>query len=149
MHLRLPRPPLLLALAALAGACTHVPRASMEDDARAKSFETRPEYGGLYVYREGPDGAALELELTLDGRPLGRTSGGDYLFTWVQPGPHTLASRADQDLQLSFEAAAGALVFVRQEGVMGYWTMASKLVRVGEEEGRRAVLGCVRAASGF
>jgi hypothetical protein len=143
------RLPVLLLLAALAGACTHVPRASAEDDARAKSFETRPDYCGLYVYREGPDGSAVELELTLDGRPLGRTSGGDFLFTWVQPGPHTLASRADEDLQLSFEAAAGALVFVRQEGVMGYWTLASKLVRVADEEGRRAVLGCVRAASGF
>lgn len=140
---------LLLVLAALPCACTYVPRASAEDDARAKRFETRPDACGLYVYREGADGGAIELELTLDGRPIGRTSGGDYLFNWVTPGSHKLASRGDENLQLSFEAAAGELIFVRQEGTLGNWVVASKLVRVTEEEGRRVVAGCVRAAAGF
>jgi len=149
MRLRLLQPAVLLALAALAGACTYVPRASAEDDARAKRFETRPDSCGLYVYREGQDGGSMELELTLDGRPIGRTSGGDFLFVWISPGSHTLASRGDENLQLSFEAGAGELVFVRQEGALGNWVIASKLVRVDENEGRRAVAGCVRAASGF
>ncbi len=134
-----------LALAFLASACTHVPLASAEDDARAKSFETRPDLCALYVFREGARGGSLELELVLDGHPFGRTGGGDYLFGWVTPGSHTLESRGDPDMQLDFRAKAGGLLFVRQEGEMGYWTFASKLTLVGEAEGQRAVLACMLA----
>ena len=138
-----------LTLALLASSCTYVPRASPEEDARAKTFATRPDLCGVYVYREGSDGGSTELEVLLDGRLLGRSSGGDYLFTWVQPGSHTLESRSDGDMQISFQAAAGGLVFVRHEGTMGYWTIASKFTRIPEEEGRRAVQKCVLVESGF
>ena len=103
----------------------------------------------MYVYREGSLGGSTELELTLDGYPIGRTGGGDYLFTWLRPGPHTLASRTDEDMSLSFQAKAGSLVFIRQEGEMGYWTFASRLTLVGAEEGQRAVLGCLRVQTGY
>ena len=143
------RIPAAFALAALCHSCTYVPRASPEEDARAKTFTTRPDMCGVYVYREGSDGGSTELEVLLDGRVLGRSSGGDFLFTWVQPGSHTLESRSDGDMQISFDAARGGLVFVRQEGTMGYWTIASKFLRVSEEEGKRAVQKCVLVASGF
>lgn len=138
-----------LALAFGASACTHIPLASVEDDAAAKSFETRPDMCGLYVYRSGSHGGGMELELLLDGHPFGRTDGGDYIFTWVQPGAHSLASRGDDDMQLNFSAKAGSLVFVRQEGEMGYWAFASKLTLVGEAEGKNSVLRCDRVATGF
>ena len=143
------RAPAALALALVAGACTHIPLASVEDDAAAKSFETRPDMCGLYVFRPGTHGGGMELELLLDGRPFGRTDGGDYIFGWVVPGPHTLASRDDDDMRLSFTAKAGGLVFVRQEGEMGYWVFASKLTLVNEAEGKQAVLGSDRVATGF
>ena len=138
-----------LALALVASACTHVPLASVEEDAAAKTFETRPDLCGLYVFRSGTHGGGMELELLLDGHPFGRTDGGDYIFAWVQPGPHSLASRGDDDMQLNLTAKAGTLVFVRQEGEMGYWAFASKLTRVNEDEGKASVLRCERVATGF
>ncbi len=138
-----------IVLAVGASACTHVPLASAEDDAQAKTFETRPDMCGLYVYRPGSHGGAMELELLLDGRPFGRTDGGDFLFAWVTPGTHTLASRADEDMQLTVTAKAGSLVFVRQEGEMGYWAFASKLTLVSEAEGKHAVRGSERVQTGL
>jgi len=140
---------LALALAFGTSACTHIPLASVEDDALAKSFETRPDMCGLYVYRPGSHGGGLELELLLDGRPFGRTDGGDYIFAWVQAGTHSLASRGDDDMQLNFSAKPGTLVFVRQEGEMGYWAFASKLTLVNEDEGKSSVLRCERVATGL
>ena len=138
-----------IVLAVLASACTHIPLASPEEDAQAKSFETRPDWCGLYVYRPGTHGGGMELELLLDGHPFGRTDGGDYIFTWVQPGKHVLASREDDDMQLQFTAKADALLFIRQEGEMGYWAFASKLTLVGEDEGRQNVLKSDRVPAGF
>jgi hypothetical protein len=138
-----------LALTCCASSCTHVPLASAEEDASAKTFETRPEWCGMYVFREGSLGGSTELELTLDGYPIGSTAGGDYLFTWLKPGSHTLASRTDEDMSLSFQAKADSHVFIRQEGEMGYWTFASRLTLVSADEGQRAVRGCVRVQTGY
>jgi hypothetical protein len=138
-----------LALACVASACMHIPLASVEEDAAAKSFETRPDLCGVYVFRPGSHGGGMELELLLDGHPFGRTDGGDYIFAWVHPGTHSLASRGDDDMRLNFSANAGTLVFVRQEGEMGYWAFASKLTLVGEDEGKSSVMRCERVATGF
>jgi len=143
------KPIATLVLGLCASSCTHVPLASAEEDASAKTFETRPEWCGMYVFREGSLGGSTELELTLDGYLIGATAGGDYLFTWLRPGKHTLASRTDEDMALSFQAKAGGLVFIRQEGEMGYWTFASRLTLVSAEEGQRAVLGCLRVQTGY
>ena len=62
-------------LGLVSSACTHVPLASTEDDASAKTFETRPGACGLYVFREGSRGGSTELELVLDGCPFGSTGG--------------------------------------------------------------------------
>lgn len=138
-----------LAFALLSSACTHVPLASAEEDAAAKTFETRQNMCGLYVYRPGSGGGSMELELLLDGHPFGMTAGGDYLFSWVTPGKHWLESRGDDTMQLAFTAKAGSLVFVRQEGEMGYWAFASKMTIVKEDEGKREVMVKDRVQNGY
>jgi hypothetical protein len=102
-----------------------------------------PNLCGLYIFREG-SGGSMELELVLDLFPLSRTIGGDYLFTWVEPGTHARLAGTDEDMALSFKAQANSLVFVRQEA-MGSWTIASQLTLVSSDESQRAVRGCVRA----
>ena len=138
-----------LLLLCVSSACSHIPLASIEEDAAAKTFETRPDMCGLYVYRPGTHGGGLELELLLDGHPFGETDGGDFLFSWVTPGKHSLESRGDDDMRLAFTAGAGTLVFVRQEGEMGYWAFASKMTLVNEDEGKREVLAKHRVQTGL
>jgi hypothetical protein len=133
---------LALALACGASSCVVVPKASAEADAQAKSFETRPDMCGLYVYRTETLGNTVELELELDYVEFGATGSKNFLFAWLEPGRHTLASRTEQDSPLAIEAKAGTLVFVRQAARMGYWSAASKLQVVSEAEGRKGVLEC-------
>ena len=133
------------ALACGASACLDIPKASVEDDARAKTFETRPDKCGLYVFRNGSGASNVELALELDGGELGSTGPQTFLFTWVQPGKHTVSSQTDEEVRVKFVAKAGTLVYVRQESEMGYLHFESKLQLVSEAEGQNGVRQCALA----
>lgn len=140
---------LLPALALVCGAssCVNVPKASSEDDARAKTFATRPGMCGLYVYRNESIGSTVELELELDGLEFGSTGSRNYLFTWLRPGKHTLAPHTDPDAELVIDAKAGTLVYVWQETRLGYWSADSKLEIVSEAVGQQGVRECALVLS--
>src|SRR5690242_12766992 len=98
-----------LALALGASACLDIPKASVEEDARAKTFETRPDKCGLYVFRNGSGASNVALPLELDGGELGATGPQTYLFAWVAPGKHTVSSHTDENVRVKFVAQAGTL----------------------------------------
>jgi hypothetical protein len=123
-------PAIVLAIAA--SSCASAPRASVEADRQAKTFETRP---------------AVSLQLDLDGKPLGATSAHTFFFAWLEPGPHTLVSHGESTSQLALDAQAGMLLFVWQEVKWGFMSAGSKLHLVSEAEGKQGVLECELAAS--
>ena len=134
-----------LALALAASACLDIPKASVEDDTRAKAFETRPDRCGLYVFRNGTGASNVALPLDIDGVELGSTGPRTYLFIWLPAGKHTLSSHTDDNARVRFDAKPGTLVYVRQESEMGYWHFDSKLQLVGEAEGQKGVRECALA----
>jgi len=132
----------VISAAVLASGCASVPMASPERDSAAKTFSVKPGKANIYVYRNESMGAAIKMELVLDGRLVGSTAAKTYVLLEVNPGKHTLISKAENDSVLSVAAAAGRNYFVWQEVKMGVLVMRSALQLVDEATGKAGVAEC-------
>jgi hypothetical protein len=132
----------LIIVAVLASACASVPKATPEADRLAKEFRTTPGKTNLYVFRDENFGAAVKMSVVLDGRLLGDTAAKTFLLASVDPGPHALVSKAENDARLEFVAEPGTNVYVWQEIKMGLLAARSKLQLVDEESARARVNQC-------
>lgn len=117
----------LVLLAVLAGGCASVPMATPEADRLAKEFRTTPGKSNLYLFRDENMGGAVKMSVALDGRMLGDTAAKTFLLTTVEPGPHALVSKTENDARLDFAAEPGKNVFVWQEVKMGVFAARSQL----------------------
>ncbi len=82
----------LVAVALCAG-CASVPLADPQADASGKRFAPAPNQAQVYVSRTSLVGAAMPMELALDGTPLGSLGYKTYQVVTVDPGPHRLSVR--------------------------------------------------------
>jgi len=135
-------------LTALLGGCAAVPMASNEADATAKQFQPRPGMSNIYLYRNETFGAAIAMTVSLNGKVMGRTGANTYFLWEVPPGKYEIVSHTENLAKITIEARPNRNHFVWQEVKMGMWTAGSNLVEAGEEEGRKGVLECTRAAAG-
>ncbi len=78
---------LLLAISLLAG-CASVPMSTPAEDASAKQFAPVDGKSVLYVYRNETFGAAIKMDLDVDGKPVGETASKTYFRFVLDPGPH-------------------------------------------------------------
>lgn len=128
----------------LAG-CQTATLQSAADDFAAKRFSTPPGQAIIYVYRlSGLAGAALVEPVLIDGRMLGQNGSGTFLVAHVGAGRHTVATTASS---LTVDANVGRAYFVRQKH--SAWGPSSSVERVTEEEGKKGVVACERAAGSF
>lgn len=124
------------------GGCASVPMASTERDAQAKSFAVDAAKSNIYIYRNESIGGAIKMPLVVDGKMAGDTAAKTYLLTSVEPGEHTIISRAENDASLKLKTAPGKNYFVWQEVKMGVWMARSQLHAVDEATGKEAVSEC-------
>jgi hypothetical protein len=129
-------------LALLFAGCASVPMGDAKRDAELKNFTPNSDKAGVYVYRNEVIGAAIKMDVELDGKHLGRTASKVYLYTEVAPGKHTIVSRAENEDTLELEVMAGKLYYVWQEVKMGLWSARSKLSLMTDEEGKKGVSEC-------
>ncbi len=139
------RLPSLVVLSLLASACASVPMASPEMDLAAKEFRTTPGKANLYVFRDESMGGAVKMSLILDGRLLGDTAAKTFLLEPLDPGPHALVSKTENDARLEFTAEAGKNVYVWQEVKMGVMSARSALHLVDEASARGRIAECKMA----
>jgi hypothetical protein len=132
----------LLAFALLAVGCASVPMAPPEVDLAAKQFKPTPGKANVYVFRDESIGAAVKMPILLDGRLLGDTAARTFLLTAVDPGPHQLLSKTENDSVFAFTAVPGSNLFVWQEVKMGVWSARSKLQQVDDAAGKARVMAC-------
>jgi len=123
-------------------ACASVPKAPPERDLAAKQFQVFPGKAQLYVFRDESLGGAVRMSVLLDGRWIGDTAAQTFLTVPVDPGPHKLLSKAENDSEIEFTAEPDQAVFVWQEVKMGLWSARSKLQLKDETTGRAAVSNC-------
>jgi hypothetical protein len=132
----------LFAAAVLATGCASVPMANVERDNAAKTFAVAPGQANIYVYRNESMGAAVKMDVELNGKPVGQTAAKTYLALGVAPGRHTLVSKAENDSALDIVAEPGKNYFVWQEVKMGLLYARNKLQIVDEPTGRAGVAEC-------
>lgn len=128
-----------LLCASLVG-CASVNMGDPKQDAAAKTFAAPSDKAGLYVYRNESMGAAIKMEVAVDGQPIGQTAANTFLYKEVAPGKHTVVSKAENTDTLEVDAKPGKLYFIWQEVKMGLMSARSKLQLMDDDKGRKGVL---------
>lgn len=133
---------LLLTLALFLAACSSLPKAGVEQDSTAKSFSPAADKGTLYIYRNERFGGAVEMDVLVNNKPLGKTGPKSYFALTVPPGQYTIVSKSENDATLSVDVEAGKNYFVWQEVKMGILYARSLLQLVDDAKGKSGVLEC-------
>jgi hypothetical protein len=129
----------VLIASGLAG-CASVPMGDAKQDAALKTFTIPADKGGIYVYRNESMGAAVKMDVKIDGKPLGQTAAKTYLYTEVEPGKHTISSEAENTDTLDVDVKPGTLTYVWQEVKMGILYARTKLHLMSDADGKAGVL---------
>jgi hypothetical protein len=126
--------------------CASVPMGDATKDAQLKHFVAPQQVAGLYVYRNERVGAAVKMEVEVDGKLIGTTAAKTYLYTTLEPGQHTIVSKAENDATLTLDVQAGKLYYIWQEVKMGFLFARNKLHLMDAQNGRDGVLETKLAA---
>lgn len=132
----------LLIASALVTGCASVPMANVERDSQAKTFAVAPGKSNIYIYRNESMGAAVKMDVAIDGKVAGQTAAKTYFALEVPPGKHILISKAENDSALDLTAEAGKNYFVWQEVKMGIMYARNQLQLVDEAAGKAGVSEC-------
>lgn len=130
----------LATAALLLGGCASVPMGDPQRDAALKNFKIAPDKAAIYVYRNESMGAAIKMDVAIDGQPIGQTAAKTFLYKEVTPGKHTVTSKAETTDSLEVDVKPGTLTYIWQEVKMGFMMARSKLNLMSEAEGRKGVL---------
>jgi hypothetical protein len=124
-------------------ACASVPMAPEQFNMAAKSFTPPPpDRAHVYVYRHESIGAAVKMDLRLDGYPAGTTVAKTFTLLPVRPGYHMLIAESENNSELQIYAQGGQMIFVWQEVKMGLLYARTKLQLVSPQEGYAGVSEC-------
>jgi hypothetical protein len=133
----------LIAVAALALSlvgCASVNMGDTKQDAALKTFAIASDKAGVYIYRNETMGAAIKMNVELNGQTIGQTAANTYLYKEVTPGKHTFTSKAENDSSIEVDAKPGTLLYIWQEVKMGVLSARSKLQLVDQAQGQKGVL---------
>jgi hypothetical protein len=120
--------------------CASVPMGDAKQDAALKTFSVPADKAGVYIYRNESMGAAVKMDVEVDGKVIGQTAANTYLYKELAPGKHTISSKAENTDTIEIDAKPGTLTYVWQEVKMGLMYARTKLNLVGEAEGKKGVL---------
>jgi len=79
-------------LASSLAGCASVPMGDAKQDAALKTFTVPTDKAGIYIYRNESMGAAVKMDVAVDGTVIGQTAAKTYLYKEVTPGKHTVSS---------------------------------------------------------
>ena len=120
--------------------CASVNMADVKQDAMAKTFTAPKDNAGIYIYRNESMGAAVKMDVTLDGKLVGQTVANSYFYKEVASGKHVITSKAENTETLEIDAKPGTLYYIWQEVKMGLLYARNKLQLVEESVGKKGVL---------
>jgi hypothetical protein len=135
--------PLVILVAALPilFQCAGTSEATPEQNEAAQAFAIPEGTGVVYVFRPGRAlGAALQIQIQINGIDAGGTGPGTY-FRWeLKPGRYTFASRtSESSVAVQVDLEAGQMVFIEQNPRIGIESGRVTLKVVDEAAGKRAV----------
>ena len=129
-----------LALSLALIGCASVPMGDVKQDAALKTFQVPADKAGIYVFRNESMGAAVKMDVIIDGQNIGETAAKTFMYREVAPGKHTVASKAENTDTIDVEIAPGKAAYIWQEVKMGFMFARTQLHLVSEEEGKKGVL---------
>ena len=129
----------MLAVVSLLVGCASVPMGDPKQDAALKTFTPKPDVAGIYVYRNESMGAAIKMDVEVDGQNIGQTAAKTYLYKEVAPGKHIVTGKAENNSSVEVNAIAGKLYYIWQEVKMGLMYAGNKLQLMDEAEGQKGV----------
>jgi len=121
-------------------ACGTAKLADPAKDIEAKNFKSKPDAAVFYVYRNELMGAAVGMDVSVDGKKIGTTAANSYVYTEVPAGKHTVTGKAENESSLDINAELGHIYYVWQEVKMGFMYARNKLHQVGDDEGKKGVM---------
>jgi hypothetical protein len=127
--------------------CASVQMGDPKQDAELKTFKIPADKAGIYVYRNESMGAAVKMDVLVDGQNIGETAAKTYMYKTVAPGKHVISSKAENTDTIEVDLKAGTLAFVWQEVKMGVMFARTKLHLVSEQDGKKGVAETSLAAS--
>ncbi len=126
------------ALALALAACASGPRLSeLQESGRIPN--PAPDRGRIYVYRTAVIGAAVQPEVTIDGRFVGNAVPDGVFYVDLPPGRHTVATADAADRKLRLDLAAGGTRYVRLDVGFGWMRYPVYPVAVAGAEGARDI----------
>ena len=131
-------------LVATVSGCASVPMASVDEDAKAKTFSVQPGKANIYLFRDEVMGAAVGVPVMLNGKMAGKTSSKSYFMWEVSPGDYELMSVAENTSTVRVRAQAGRSYYVWQEIKMGLFQPRTELQEVDEQRGKAGVTASSR-----
>jgi hypothetical protein len=67
------------------GGCASVPMGDSQRDATLKTFNAPQDKAAVYAYRNESIGAAVKMDVSLDGKPIDKTAAKTYLYEVSSP----------------------------------------------------------------
>ncbi|WP_459950083.1 DUF2846 domain-containing protein [Denitratisoma sp. agr-D3] len=119
--------------------CASVPMGDPAKDAALKNFTPQAGVSGVYIYRNESLGAAVKMDVEIDGKPVGQTVAKSYVYKELPPGKHMIVSKSENDDSLEINTLPGKLYYIWQEVKMGILYARTKLHLVDDEEGKKGV----------
>jgi hypothetical protein len=122
-------------LAALTGCAASGPKFASQE---ASTPQLKAEEGRVYFYRANSMvGAALQPELVLDGKTVGKSQPGGYFYVDAMPGAHEAQASTETTNKVSFVVDKGETKYVRTKVSMGLMVGHVVPELVGADEARK------------
>jgi hypothetical protein len=134
--------PALLLVVGLSAGCSAVSKMPPAADDRAKNLAPTEGKALVYVVRPAMVGLAIGMPVTCDGKDLGKTGGGRFIYAMIDSGSHAFVSRAENTSELTLVTEAGKTYYLEQQVKMGLLKARNKLVQLNDADGKAKLLKC-------
>ena len=134
---------LVLVLCFAAVSCKMLPKPEeMKADIAGFELPRLPEEGKalVYVVRPNAIGGLIRFNVFIDDKlvdsEMGFTRGNQYIYFNLQPGPHTILSKAENWAEYPVNAEPGDIIFIEQVPAMGFVMARNSLKAIEDYAGK-------------
>ena len=93
----------------------------------------------VYVVRPSTIGRLIRFNVFVDDREpqseMGFTRGSEYIYFNLEPGEHTILSKAENWAELNLNVRAGEIIYIQQNPTFGIFLSRNELFSLQEFEG--------------
>ncbi|GGB18427.1 DUF2846 domain-containing protein [Puia dinghuensis] len=113
-----------------------------EKDKIARSLTPADGKALVYILRPSGFGALIKMGVRCDSVHIGSTGAGQYVYTMLDPGTHSLMSTAENKSSLNIMVEAGKIYYIRQQVKMGFAFAETGLKLEDDQQGQKDLKKC-------